>query len=424
VNILLLIIQFPPDVNAAGLLMAQLGEGLVARGHRVSVLTAFPHYENFRVTDGFRGKLLEHGSYRGMDVLRLYVFASGSKQSMADRLLSYLSFNALAAVAGVVSRERYDVILCSNGSFFSGISASIIGAAKRVPFIYNVQDLYPETPVQVGQLRNVHAIRVLERLESFMYSRAAHVTVISPAFRDNIVAKRVPPEKVSVIPNFVDTQFIRPLPKKNAFSQRYGLTDKFVVTHAGNLGYVYDLETLVLAASLLRLETSIQFLIVGDGVGRPRLETTVRELGLENVRFLPFQPRESLPLLRAASDVQVALYRSGSARFSMPSKVYEIMASGRPVLASADKHTDLWNLIVNTRCGVCIDAHDPAELASTVMRLYKDPLWRLRMGERGRLEVERSYSRMAAVAKYDELVRSIDARRRTGAHLLEKSAWH
>jgi colanic acid biosynthesis glycosyl transferase WcaI len=264
---------------------------------------------------------------------------------------------------------------------------------------------------------------VLEGLERFMYSRATHVSVISAAFRDNILAKGVTPDKVSTIPNFVDTDFIRPLPKVNGFSRRYGLSDKFVVTHAGNLGYVYDLETLIDAASLLRSEAAIHFLIVGDGVVRQRLEERVSALGLTNVTLLPFQPRDSLPELRAASDVQVALYNRGSARFSMPSKVYEIMASGRPVLASADKHSDLWNLVVQTRCGICVEPHDAQSLASAVLTLSDDPALRSQMGHRGRLEAQRSYSRTSVVANYDSLIRSIDARRRSGARLQEKPAW-
>jgi colanic acid biosynthesis glycosyl transferase WcaI len=424
VRILVQIIQFPPDVNTSGMLMAQLGEGLVARGHQVSVITTFPHYAQFRVSDEFRGKLFERSSYRGMDVLRLYVYASGNKNKMTRRLLSYLSFNALATVAALVSRQRYDVILCSNGSFFSGLSSALIGAVKGTPFIYNVQDLYPETPVQAGQLRNTFAIRVLERLERLMYAQAAHISVIAPGFRDNIIAKGVASTKVSTIPNFVDTQFIRPLAKINEFSHRHGLTHKFVVTHAGNLGYVYDLETLVEAASLLRSESDVQFLIVGDGVVRAGLEAKVKALGLTNVLFLPYQPRETLPFLRATSDVQVALYNEGASRYSMPSKVYEIMASGRPVLASADVHSDLWNLVANTNSGICLEPHDPTKLASAVMTLYRDPQLRLRMGEHGRREAEREYSVEAVVTQYDELIQSIDARRRPSARLMEHRAWH
>lgn len=403
-HVLVLIIQFPPDVNSSGRLMAQLCEGLQQRGHRVSVITAFPHYADFRIWDEYRGKLFQRDVYRDMDVIRLAVHAPG-KKSMLHRLLSYLSFCIGATIAGLLWRQRYDVILCSNGSFFSGLAATIIGVVRRIPFIYNVQDLYPETPVQAGQLRNRLAIRVLERLEQFMYAQAAHVTVIAEGFRHHLLSKGVAPEKVSTIPNFVDTSFIRDLPKANHFSYRHGLDKKFVVTHAGNLGYVYDLETLLDAAELLRDEPRIVFLLVGDGVLRPVLRQ--RAAGLANVRFLPYQPQETLPLLRAASDVQLALYRSGSARYSMPSKVYEIMASKRPVLAGAEENTDLRKLIDWTRCGICVTPGDAHLLARAVLTLHADPAMCARMGQRGREAAERDHSCSAVVSQYDELCQAI-----------------
>jgi colanic acid biosynthesis glycosyl transferase WcaI len=356
-----------------------------------------------------------------MQVQRLWVYASGTKERMLNRLLSYLSFSALALVAGLVSRAKYDVILCSNGAFFTGLSAAIIGSIKHAPYIYNVQDLYPETPVHAGQLRNKLAIAVLEILEHFMYRTAAHISVIAPGFRTNILAKGVPSEAVSVIPNFVDTQFVRPLARSNAFSEAHGLDGKFVVTHAGNLGYVYDLETLLDAAALLKSDSDLVLLIVGDGVMRDRLRDKARALELPNVRFLPYQPRDVLPLLRATSDVQVALYARGSARYSMPSKVYEIMASARPVLASAESGSDLARLVTETRCGICVLPGDAHALAAAIRALRADPPLCRHMGERGRLAVESEYSRNAVVAQYDELVRAI--RKPEPGRTERKDAW-
>src|SRR5579871_2525459 len=203
-RILLLILQFPPDVNSTGSLMARIGEGLVARGHRVSVITTLPHYQQFRIWDEYRGKLLQRELYHGMDVQRLWVYASAQKKRMLHRLLSYLSFNTLATVASVLRRTQYDVVLCTNGSFFTGIAASIYGALRGAPFIYNVQDLYPEAPVAAGQLTVGTATRALGAIERFMYRRAAHISVITPSFRENIVAKGIAASKISVIPNFVD----------------------------------------------------------------------------------------------------------------------------------------------------------------------------------------------------------------------------
>jgi colanic acid biosynthesis glycosyl transferase WcaI len=406
-RILLLIIQFPPDVNSTGLLMAQVAEGLREHGHEVTVITAFPHYEKFEVWPEYRGRLARRDTHNGVDVLRLWVYASGAKQRMIHRLLSYLSFNALAAIAGLLSRKPFDVVLCPNGSFFTGIAGSVVAWPRGIPVVYNVQDLYPDVPVRAGQLRNRRAIAALEKIERFMYGAAAHVTVIAPAFRENLLGKGVPAEKVSVIPNFVDTEFIRPLPKDNDFSRRHGLAHKFVISHAGNLGYVYDLETLLDAAALLRDERDIEFLIVGDGVAKGGLERKARALGLPNVRFLPFQPREQLPWLRATSDVQVSLYRRGAASDSLPSKIYEIMASGRPLLASAERDSDVWRLVGETQCGVCVEPESAAQLAEAILALYGDPERREAMALRGRRHAEESYSRQVVVERYHDLFRRL-----------------
>ncbi len=415
-RVLLLILQFPPDVNSNGTLMAQVGEELTARGHQVSVVTTFPHYARFQIADGYRGKLFERAAYGSMDVLRLWVYASGTKQRMAHRLFSYLSFNVLAAVAGIMSRRRFDVVLSPNGSFFTGITAQLLRIFKGMPFIYNVQDLYPETPVAAGQLKSRPAIATLGRVERHMYRAANAITVITPSFRDNIVSKGILHAKVRVIPNFVDTEFIRPLPKVNSFSERLGLADKFVVLHAGNVGYVYDLETLLDAAVLLRDDPSIVFVINGEGVAKATLERKVEALGLTNVRFLPFQSRDDLPLLRASADVQVSLYRHNAARFSMPSKIYEIMASGRPLLASADADSDVARLVHATGCGICVEPEDARALADALRNLRHDPLGCASMADEGRRHAVDSYSRGRVGEQYEILLREV-----VSAHTLPRS---
>jgi len=402
-RILLPIIQFPPDVNPTGVLMAQLCEGLMACGHEVSIITTFPHYEDFRIWEEYRGKLVKRDLERGMEIVRLFTYASG-KKSMVNRLISYVTFNALATIAGVFSRSRWDVILCPNGSFFSGITAWLVGKAKGIPSIYNVQDLYPDVPIRAGQLRNRHAIAALKAIEGFMYRKADHITVIAPSFRDNLVSKGVPMEKISIIPNFVDTEFIRPLPKANNFAQQHGLSDKFVITHAGNLGYVYDLDTMLNAASLLSSQKDILFLIVGNGVAKPALEKKAHELKLDNVRFIPFQPRESLPWLRASSDVQVSLYKNGAATDSFPSKIYEIMASGRPLLASSDGDSGVATLVKTAECGLCVKPGETEQLAEAILDLYRNPALRKTMGERGRRYAEENHSKQVVIDRYHDLL--------------------
>lgn len=407
-RILLLILQFPPDINPTGVLMYDIARGLKAQGHDVSVLTAFPHYEKFLVWDKYRGKWHERANEDGLKIERVYVFANGNKQNMNYRLLSYLSFNAAAGVSNLLAREQYDVILCPNGGFFTGITAYVSGLFKRTPFVYNVQDLYPETPVAQGQLTNKGAIAGLERIERWMYRKAAHITVITPAFRTNLLKeKHVPPDKVSVIPNFVDTEFIRPLNKANAFSRAFNPENKFVVMYAGNFGYVYALDSVLDAAAQLRGVRDILFLLLGDGVARPTLEQRAQAMQLDNVRFLDYQPREMLPQVRAAADVQLCPYRAGAAKYSMPSKLYEIMASGRPVLATAEPGSDIATLIAETECGLCVDPQDGLLLSRSLLKLKSEPALRVWMGENGRRAAQERFSLAPVLAQYDRLLRRI-----------------
>lgn len=404
-RVLLIILQFPPDVNSNGLLMAQIGAGLVERGHMVSVITSFPHYAQFRVWDQYRGKLFEKSSFRGMQVLRLFIYANGRKQNMLHRFLSYFSFSALALLAGLASHERYDVILCPNGGFLTGIAAALIGRARSVPLVLNLQDLYPETPIQTQQIRQRTVIRLLRALESYMYRTATHISVITPSFRQYLLKRGVAQNRITVVPNFVDVDFIRPLPRDNEFSRAHGLADRFVVSHSGNVGLAYDLNTLLDAAAALRARTDLVFLIVGDGVLKGHLQQRVAAEGLSNVRFLPYQPLDMLPFIRAASDVQLALNRPKASAHSLPSKVYEIMASGRPLLASADRDSDLWRLIVETGCGLVVEPGDCAALVNAISRLYTDSTLRRRISDRGRLLAMERYSRTAIVAQYEEILR-------------------
>ncbi len=407
-RLLIVVNHYPPDVNPSGKLMHQLALGLRERGHTVDVLTTFPHYQSFRTEPGYRGKLIARETVEGGRVTRVWAYASGNKQRMLHRLANYLSFNALASVVGPLSGTRYNVVLANSGSFFTGITGWLIRLLRRTPFIYNVQDIYPDVPVRAGQLRNPIAIRVLEHIERFMYGRAAHITVISNEQRAVLIRKGVAGSRITVIPNFVDTTFIRPLPKDNELARRLGLHDKFVVAHAGNLGYAYDFESLLQAAAMLREQSDVLFLIVGDGVFREQLAAQIAARALTNVRMLPFQPEAELPWLRAAVDVQVSLYGKGSVQSSLPSKIYEIMASARPAIVSAERGSDLFNLITATGCGICIEPENAEQLVAAIRTLRDDGAKRELLGQRGRDAVERSFSKQVAVEAYARLINDID----------------
>lgn len=409
-NVLLLVLQYPPDVNSTGMLMQQVANGLRARGHRVDVVTSVPHYDGFRVAPQHRGKWGEAAREEPGRVLRLPAIATGNKASMADRLLSYAAWGALSALGGATRSERYDVVFAINGGFFTGLSGRLVASLKGAPLVFNVQDVYPDVPVESGQLKAGMAVRVLEGMARVMYDAADVVTTITPGMAAKLESKGVPRSKIEVIPNFVDVDFIRPVPKDNSWSRRMGLHDKFVVAHAGNVGFVYDLSSVLDAAKALAHRREIVFLIVGEGAAKAGLQERAKREGIENVRFLPYQPREELPLMRGSCDVQLAVYRRGSARNSMPSKVYEIMASGRPVLASAEPESDLAQLIADAQCGLCVPPEDPQALAAGIQRLQEGPALSATLGKSGRSRAVDEYSRDVVVERYLALFARLAAR--------------
>ncbi len=402
-RLLIIVNHYPPDVNPSGKLMHQLTLGLRARGHTVDILTTFPHYQAFKVEPAWRGRMFDAETVPGGRIMRVWSFASGKKQRMLHRLGNYLTFNAMAGLRGLLAGGKYDVVLANSGSFFTGITAWVLGGLRRVPFIYNVQDIYPDVPVRAGQLQNVVAIRGLEQIERFMYDRAAHITVISQQQRQVLERKGVPPAKLSVISNFVDTSLIQPLAKDNEWSRRFGLHDKFVIAHAGNLGYAYDFNSLLEVARRMRAQPRVQFLLVGDGVRRAGIAADIAAAQLSNVRMLPYQPEADLPLMRASTDVQLSLYATGAVQSSLPSKIYEIMASGRPAIVAAEPDTDLYQLVNAAGCGICIEPENADQLHRAIVRLCEDPAYAAQLGAQGRAAAVKSYSREAAVAGYEQL---------------------
>lgn len=286
----------------------------------------------------------------------------------------------------------------------NGLVGFAAGRLRRAPFVYNVQDVYPDIAVRLGVLRSRRSIAIFRRMEKFVYAKAAAVSVISEGFRDNLLAKGVPPGKIEVVPNFADTGLIRPLPRRNAFSAAHGLDERFVVLFAGNIGLSQGLEHVLEAARRLAGHPEVLFLIVGAGAAKPGLIDLAARLGLPNVRFLPFQPYQDIPEMYAASDAGLVPLKRGFTGESVPSKVLSILAAARPLIAAVDEGSETWRLAREAGCGLAVAPEDPAALAGAVLELAGDRERGRRMGAAGRELVERRYSRTAAATKYEELL--------------------
>jgi colanic acid biosynthesis glycosyl transferase WcaI len=407
VRILIITPFYAPDLGPSAALYEMLSEELVRLGNEVSVISAVPHYPTGRVSKDFRGRLFRRENRDGVDVTRVWV-PSVDRSRLSLRLLSFLCYQLLAAFVGI--RRRYDVVIVSNPAFEIALPLFLLGFVRRKHVIYSVHEIYPDVGVKLGIFRHGAVISFVEWMERFCCNRAAYVRVISEGYKRALEAKGVPSSKLAVIWDWIDTDFVRPMPRRNAFSTQWGLDDLLVVMYAGNIGPTQGLESVVQAAQLLTRESSIRFIFVGDGTAKPGLEQLVRSKGLKNVVFIPFQPREMLPQVLATADVSLVTLKKGLGADSVPSKFYSILASGRPVVAAVDSGSDISALIRESRSGMISEPENPSALVSAILDLARDATLRRCFGENGRNYVSNCRSKRQAAKRFQELILRVSDR--------------
>jgi colanic acid biosynthesis glycosyl transferase WcaI len=337
------------------------------------------------------------------------VFSPRDRTRLGPRLLSFASFDVNAFLKAV-TRARHDVVLIPSPPLTNGLIGSLITRLRGTPFVYNVQDIWPDVLIRAG-LSNRPAIAVLKWMERKVYRDAAGIAVIGDGFRRNLLEKGVPDHRIRVIPNFFDTDFVQPGERQNAFRSAHGFGDRFVVMFAGNVGYSQGLDSVLDAAETLQSDPDFVFAIVGSGASKESLEQSARERALSNVRFLPFQPHEALPEMYAASDVHLVPLRHGFTNESVPCKVFTIMSSGRPFVAGVDADSETWRLVETSGAGVNVPPEDPAALAAALRRLRADERLRREMGAAGRAYAERYHTREAIAREYEDLLQRVAARK-------------
>lgn len=407
-NITILCPHFSPDLAPTGEVMTAIVEELAARGHRLHVVTALPWYKDHAVESAWRGTPVQRAERPWGRVTRVHPFPT-DKTNIPARALGFAGFTVLGTVVAAASRPRPDVVLAMSPPLTLGAAGRAVAARFRVPFVFNIQDVFPDVAIKTGALKGEKVIRASKALEAWSYRQADAVTVLSEDLRANVAAKLPPAQagKVRVIPNFIDTGRIAPGPKENAYRQELGLAGRPVVMYAGNLGYSQPVELLVEAGRLLAPDLpELAVVVNGGGSARPALE--VQAADVPNVTFVDLQPKARLPEVLAAADVHVVLLREGLAASSVPSKLYSILAAGRPLVASVDPGTEVARVVEEAGAGLVVPPGDPDALAAALKRLVDDPDERERLGASGRRFVE-SWPSPAGIAEqyealFDELV--------------------
>ena len=389
---------YPPDTSATAKMAAVVAEFLAKR-HEVMVVAGRPSYDP---TEKYPYSLLRRDTANGV-IVETVGSTTYSRHQMRFRVLNYLSYLALAIPRAIALRP--DVVIAMTDPPPAGIAGAFISTVSRRPLVYNIRDLYPDMALGGEIVRPRKWVDWWETLHRWALRRAACIIALGDDMRNRIVAKGIPADRVAVIRDGVTVSPSLP-PENDPVVQELRCGLPFVAVHAGNLGFYGAWPTLVQAAKILQNENA-GLVFVGGGANAAAIEASAK--GLQNVRFLPFRPAEQIPHVMRAGDVHIVTVRRGLEGVVVPSKLYSILAAGRPVLAVAPTECDAARIVTESGCGLSADPDDPAAVADAIRTLRSDPEKLAAMGIRAR-EVAARYLRTNELERFAVFVEGVSRR--------------
>jgi glycosyltransferase involved in cell wall biosynthesis len=396
---------YPPEIGGAPHLIHALSLCLQDRGHQITVYTGYPSYHLKEIPKEYQRGLWMKDTLDGIQVRRIRIPQLPRDRKIA-RGLEHFIFGVWLNFLNLFS-QRADVSLVFSPPLPLSWLACLIGKIRSVPVVINIQDLFPLEAVELGMLHNRVIIKIFEMMEEQIHRWAMAITVHSPGNKEHVLRHRGAPGKVHVLYNWVDTDHIQPGPKDNEFSRQHGLANRFVVSYAGTMGWAQDMGTIIECAACLRDTPEILFLLVGEGVEKEAAFLKSKELGLNNILWLPIQPFSVYPQIMAASDISLINLHPKLRTPVVPSKLLSIMAAGRPVVASLPPESDARLIITQADCGICVDAGDGAALAQAILTLHSNPTLANDFGKRGRAFAEANFSREACSCQIESIFQKI-----------------
>ena len=386
--------------------MQELAQTLMAHGHQVTVLTGFPNFPSGQLHPGYRVQLLQRETIAGVPVVRVPLYPEHSR-SRIKRAMNYLSFALSAATLGACAVSKPDVMFVYHPPLTIGIPAYVLSRLWRIPFVYQIQDMWPETLSATGMLNNTAVLKIIGRFAKCVYEKAAAICVISPGFHANLIEKGVPADKVHLISNWVDPQAYYVAAPDPDLAEDLRLSNRFNVMFAGIFGAAQGLEVVLEAAKLLRDLKDVQFVLVGDGIALPGLKKMASDQSLNNVLFLGRYPQDRMPALYALADVLlVHLKHDPLFSITIPHKTLTYLASGKPILAAVAGDTA--NVVTQAGAGIACPPSDPDALAESVRKLYHFERAGLqRMGMNGSQAAQNLYSREHLVGNIEAVLQQV-----------------
>ena len=401
---------FPPEVNAPAVRVSEMSDYWAGQGADVTVLTCFPNHPSGVIPDKYKGLWCCRENRGKIKVIRTFVYAAPNR-GFLKRILNYLSFMASSIIIGMPMIGKADIVIATSPQFFVGIAGYIISRIKHSKFIFEVRDLWPEEIVAVGALKSKLAIRFLESIEMFLYRKADLVVTVAKGAMETLKDRGVPESKLALVPNGVDIDFMHNNADGLKIRQQLNLQDKFVLGYIGTHGMAHKLDTVLEAASILQNHDNFRFLLVGDGAEKRKLVDLAARMNLKNVIFHDQVGRDRIPNFYGACDIcLVPLRKAGIFTRNIPSKIYEIMAAGRPIIISADGESR--KMLANADAGLGAIPEDAKDLAEKIRYLFNDREARLKMGHNGYAFVLANSSRRRLAEYYFAIIESLTGKKK------------
>jgi len=403
VRILVLGINYVPEKTSVAPFTTGLCEHLAALGHRVTVITAFPYYPEWRVWDGYRGELYRREWIRGVEVRRVRHFVPRKPSKLLHRLAYDLSFT-LAAFAAALFTGKCDLIYCSCPPPTVACAAWLLCLLKRAPLVMKLTDLASDAAFSTGIVKNNLFLRLARAFERFTCSKALAVVCLCQGFIDRLRERGVAPEKLHLIPDWGNSAPVPSATQDFGFRRAHAIPPGvFLAMHTGNMGKKQDLQNLVRAAQLSRQDSGLLWLVVGEGEERASLEQEILLHDLTNIRLLPLQPPEAVPQMYAAADALLLNQRAAVEDAVIPSKLLTYMSSGRAVVAAVSDRSEAARQVRRADCGVLVSAEKPDALLDGVNELRRAPALRQRLARNGRAYAEAHFNKDRVLQSYERL---------------------
>lgn len=397
---------YPPEIGAPQARLSEMAREWVKQGYEVTVLTGFPNHPTGVIPPEYQGKVFMEEVVNDVRIWRHWLYATPN-EGFFKKTFAHLSFMTSLILLSLLRGERPDVLIVSSPNFFSVISAFIISRLRRVPYIFEVRDLWPGIFIELGVLRNRYLIKMIEAVELFLYRKAALVVPVTNGFAENMIRRGIPSHKIKVITNGVDLDRYKPGQGDANLRAKIGLSvDRFVILYIGAHGISHGLPKVLDAAESLQAEKDIHFLFVGEGAIKSNLITLAGRKRLQNVIFLPGQTRDKVVEFYRLADVCLVPLRDVPGLNSfIPSKMFEIMGCGKPIIAPLRGESA--DILTRSGAALVIPPENPVELVRAIKVLKSNPEKCRRMGQEGLAFVEKNYDRKILAMRYLTVIEKV-----------------